>query len=113
MLSKWVENTVGKREISPYKQFLLFPWCSKGLIPRGVKRCHLCGTGLKAFTDDKIDIAEMVIFLSDRVLNIVGKRKIAGSTSTFSCSHNVFKSLLLQGHLKSGIVRLRVKATLK
>ena len=26
-LSKWVENTVGKREIAHYEQFLLFPQC--------------------------------------------------------------------------------------
>ena len=26
-LSKWVENTVGKGEISRYQQFLLFPHC--------------------------------------------------------------------------------------
>ena len=25
--TKQVENTVGKGEIAPYKQFLLFPWC--------------------------------------------------------------------------------------
>ena len=25
--SKWVENTVGKREIALYEQFLLFPQC--------------------------------------------------------------------------------------
>ena len=25
--SKWVENTVGKGEIAPNEQFLLFPWC--------------------------------------------------------------------------------------
>ena len=25
--SKWVENTVGKGEIAPYEQFLLFPQC--------------------------------------------------------------------------------------
>ena len=25
--SKWVENTVGKGEIVPYEQFLLFPQC--------------------------------------------------------------------------------------
>ena len=24
---KWVENTVGKGEIAPYEQFLLFPQC--------------------------------------------------------------------------------------
>ena len=26
-ISKWVENTVGKGEIVPYEQFLLFPQC--------------------------------------------------------------------------------------
>ena len=36
-LSKQVENTVGKGEIARYK--------SKGLFPRGVKRCHCVGMG--------------------------------------------------------------------
>ena len=40
-LSKLVENTVGKGEIACYKQFLLFPVFSKGLFPRGVKRCRV------------------------------------------------------------------------
>ena len=44
-LSKWVENTVGKGKIARYKQFLLFPVFSKGLFPRGVKRCHCAGMG--------------------------------------------------------------------
>ena len=39
--SKRVENTLGKGEIAHYQQFLLFPTVfSKGLFPRGVKRCH-------------------------------------------------------------------------
>ena len=42
-LSKQVENTVGKGEIAHYEQFLLFPVFSKGLFPRGVKRCHCVG----------------------------------------------------------------------
>ena len=42
-LSKRVENTVGKGEIARYEQFLLFPVFSKGLFPRGVKRCHCLG----------------------------------------------------------------------
>ena len=46
MFSKRVENTVGKGEIARYEQFLLFPQCfSKGLFPRGVKRCHCVGMG--------------------------------------------------------------------
>ena len=45
-LSKQVENTVGKGEIARYEQFLLFPTVfSKGLFPRGVKRCHCVETG--------------------------------------------------------------------
>ena len=30
MVSKWVENTVGKGEIAHYEQFLLFPQCFTG-----------------------------------------------------------------------------------
>ena len=44
-LSKWVENTVGKGEIAHYEQFLLFPVFSKGLFPRGIKRCQCVGMG--------------------------------------------------------------------
>ena len=45
-LSNWVENTVGKGEITRYEQFLLFSTVfSKGLFPRSVKRCHCTGTG--------------------------------------------------------------------
>ena len=43
-LSKRVENTVGKGEIAPYEQYLLFPTVfSKDLFPRGVERCHCVG----------------------------------------------------------------------
>ena len=37
-LSEWVGNTVRKGEISPFPTVF-----SKGLIPRGVKRCHCVG----------------------------------------------------------------------
>ena len=43
--SKREENTVGKGEIARYEQFLVFPVFSKGLFPRGVKRCHCVGMG--------------------------------------------------------------------
>ena len=37
-LSKWVENTVGKGEIAPYEQFLLFPQCfQKACFPGASK----------------------------------------------------------------------------
>ena len=42
-LSKWVENTVGKGEIAAISPFpTVF---SKGLFPRGFKRCHCVGMG--------------------------------------------------------------------
>ena len=45
-LSKRVENkSVRKEEIAHYEQFLLFTVFSKGLFPRGVKRCHCVGMG--------------------------------------------------------------------
>ena len=85
MLSKWVENTVGKGEIACYEQFLLFPQCfqkarfpgaSKGVVvwewvnslPNN-KTLDL--TKLKAFVDDKLDGAKMMISLLDGVENTV------------------------------------------
>ena len=44
-LYKLVENTVGKGEIARNEQFLLSRVFSKGLFPRGVKRCHCMGMG--------------------------------------------------------------------
>ena len=44
-LSKPVENTVGKGEIACYEQFPVPTVFSKGLFPRGVKRCHCVGMG--------------------------------------------------------------------
>ena len=46
-------------------------------------------TVLKAFADNKINVAQMMIFAFDGIEHIVGKEK---NTSTFSFSHNVFKS---------------------
>ena len=48
---------------------------------------------LKAFADDKIDVAEMMISLLDRVEDTVGKGEMM-VTSIFSFSHGVFQSLL-------------------
>ena len=45
-LYKQVENTVGKGEIACYKAISPFPRVfSKGLLSRGVKRCHCVGMG--------------------------------------------------------------------
>ena len=39
--SKWVENTVGKGEITCYEQFLLFPQCFKRLAYQGRQKVSL------------------------------------------------------------------------
>ena len=43
--SKWVENTVGKREIARNEHFLLFPVFSKDLYYRHVKSRACLGKG--------------------------------------------------------------------
>ena len=50
---------------------------------------------LKAFTDNKLNVIKMIIFVFDMVENMVGKGEIA-CTSNFSFSHNVSKRLLSQ-----------------
>ena len=73
---------------------------------------------LKAFADDKIKVLKMMVFVFDRVENIVGKGENAGLsliglktlwekekmmvTSIFSFSHFVFKGFFTKGWLKSG-----------
>ena len=54
-------------------------------------------TKSKVFTDDKLNVVKMIIFLFDRVENIVNKMKML-VTSIFSFSHNTFKGHLPQGH---------------
>ena len=90
--SKRVENTVGKGEIARYEQFLLFPQCfQKACSPGASKGAIVCEwintlpndkfldmTKLKAFTDDKLNIAKMTISLCDRFENTVGKEENDG-----------------------------------
>ena len=45
-LSKQVENTVGKGEITHYEQFLLFPQCFQRLVSQGPQKVTLCVNGL-------------------------------------------------------------------
>ena len=54
---------------------------------------------MKAFADDKIKLANMIIFAFDGVENIVGKGENAGYQN-FSFSNNFLKSLSL-GVVKS------------
>ena len=46
--SERVENTVGKREIACYEQFLLFPQCFQKAYFPGASRCH-CVEWVKIF----------------------------------------------------------------
>ena len=46
MLSKQVENTVGKGEIARYEQYLLFPQCFQKACFPGSQKVTLCGNGL-------------------------------------------------------------------
>ena len=80
-LFKQVENTVGKGEIARYEQFLLFPHCFQKVCFPGVSKGVIVWewvnslpndkivdvTKLKAFADDKLNVAKMMISLSDRV----------------------------------------------
>ena len=52
---------------------------------------------LKAFADDKIELAKFMIFLYGRVEDMVSQH--------FSFSFNVFKKLLFQGRQKSGLAK--------
>ena len=45
---------MGKGEIARYEQFLLFPVFSKGLFPKGVKRCHCVGMGYLFTTESRL-----------------------------------------------------------
>ena len=44
--SKRVENTIGKGEIAPYEQFLLFPQCFQKTSTANTKKKALFGKGL-------------------------------------------------------------------
>ena len=59
---------------------------------------------LKAYADDKIKVLKMIIFVFDRVENIVGKGENAGYQH-FLLFAQCFQKTCLSGSLKVGIVR--------
>ena len=71
-------------------------YLNRGFVNSLPKKEILDWSRLKAFADDKINMAEKLNFVLERAENIAGKGENA-VTSIFSFSHNVFKSLL-QGH---------------
>ena len=66
---------------------------------------------LKAFADDKLNVAEMVISALVRVENIVGKGENAGYQH-YLLFPQCFQKASFSGLLKVGIVWLRVKDNL-
>ena len=54
---------------------------------------------MKAFADDKLNVARIMISPCDRVEKILEKGENAGYQLFFFFSHNVFKKLLPQGCL--------------
>ena len=90
--SKRVENIVGKAEIARYEQFLLFPQCfQKACFPGASKAVIVWKwvnpspnskildlTKLNAFPEDNSEVVKRMIYILDRVENIVGKGDNAG-----------------------------------
>ena len=58
---------------------------------------------LKTFADDKIYVTEKVKFVLGTIKKTLWEKEKMLVTSIFSFSHNVFKSLFLQGRYKSGL----------
>ena len=55
-------------------------------------------TKFKAFADDKLKVAKIMISVFDCIENIMGKEKKMLVSSIFSVSNNVFKRLLPLGY---------------
>ena len=83
-----------KGEIAQNEQFHLFPQCFPSIcilksfnsLPNNT---ILDVTKLKAFADDKTNVAKMMISVSEREENILGKGENAGD----QLSHNTLKRL--------------------
>ena len=61
-------------------------------------------TKLKAFEDNNLNNAEIMISAYDRMKNIVGKGENAGYQHFLLFPHNVFQKVSFPGSLKDGIV---------
>ena len=86
-----VENTEGKQKNADYQHYLFFPPecfqkpCPSGLLKVGIVwygvKAEDCvdWTKFKAFADDKLIVAKIMISVFDRVENNVGKGENAGN----------------------------------
>ena len=108
---KPVENTVEKGEIAHDEQFLLFPtvfskdlYCRHKVLPKSCRSIVFCAkpkevnsinsssndnfldfTKYKAFADNRLNVARIMISVFDRVENIVGKGENTGYPHFFHC----------------------------
>ena len=74
-LSKRVENTVGKGEITRYEQFLLFSQCFQKVFSQRRQKVSLCGNGLTLYGLFTTDLAKLKS-LADDNLNVIQMRKL-------------------------------------
>ena len=84
-------------EFGPVLQFVI--WCRVNSLPN----YKILETKLKAFADDKINEAQMMISVFDRVENIAGKGENAGYQH-FLLFPQCFQKASSLGSLKVGIV---------
>ena len=75
--SKWIENTVGKREIALAEQFLLFPQCFQKAYTADTYKLGLVWERVKEFADNNFEFDENGRKFYKRVENSVGKKEIA------------------------------------
>ena len=80
------------------QQFLIFPHCCVTLLNDKIFDM----TKLKAFADDKVNVAKMMISVFDRLENIVGKGENAGYQHFLF--PQCFQKASFLGLLKVGIV---------
>ena len=85
------------------EQVLSFSFCKKGYVNSLPNNKILNVTKLKAFVDDKLTVARMMIFLFDKVENTVGKGENAGYQH-FLLFLECFPKLCSYGSLRVGIV---------
>ena len=111
MFSKWVENTVGKREIARYEQFLLVfkrlvlqTTQNQGLFQKGLTKNETVDQSMfKAFADIRIKMTEELRFVLGMVENILEKGENAGYQN-FLLYPKCFLTASYTGSLKVVIV---------
>ena len=85
-LSKWIENTVGKGEIAPYEQFLLFPQCFQKACFPGASKGVIVWEWVNPFPNK----TWFLTVCSRSIMKTLREKEKLLITSNFSFSHSVF-----------------------